>query len=273
MLLLVLFNELLYWLKSSISTLYCERLWSLRHPSLRTAMLISHYLNSMVDFFVPIYDTITIKVFPLCFCACSDGENISSHFLFTMCVTLGPPYRLQLSSSGGKLQDWRHFKGITEIRPDTNGISCWGRGGREGRGTLGGYGGRNWALHTHLQIYMWIRAKAGNEGRTRVLCVCVCVCAHWQVSVSMSKRPLAHQCTTDRLVSQINTPQCSGTATSPAWRSWLIVPVHSVLFLSIQHPLHLSLLHLLFTSLHVLESFWIFFPYVTLRSICIPTDQ
>lgn len=106
----------------------CDRSWRHRHPSLWTATLISHYLNSMVDFIMPIYDTISIKVFPFSFCARSDGENISSHFLFTMCVTLGPPYGLLLSSSGGKLQDWRHFNGITEIRPDTNGISWWGEG-------------------------------------------------------------------------------------------------------------------------------------------------
>lgn len=64
-------------------------------------------------------------------CAHSDGENTRSVSLFTMRVTLWlpPPLSLGLilSPSEGKLQDRLHFNRITEIRPDTNGISCRGK--------------------------------------------------------------------------------------------------------------------------------------------------
>lgn len=75
-----------------------------------------------------------------------------------MCVTLDPPPGgLLLSQSGGKLQDLRHFNGITEIRPDTNGISCRGK-------CLS-------VSHTH--ICMWIQARACNEGKRRRVCLYV----------------------------------------------------------------------------------------------------
>lgn len=86
--------------------------------------------------------------------------------------------------------------------------------------------------------------------------VCAFVCQHEQAAIS----PPVYN---GSLSPTFNTPQCSGTATSPAWRSWLIAPVsfNSSVFPVFLHLLHLSL-HLFFTcstfwSGVQFESFWI----------------
>lgn len=107
-------------------------------------------------------------------CAHSDGENTRSVSFHDACHSLAAPslsLGLILSPSEGKLQDRLHFNRITEIRPDTNGISCRGK-------CLS-------ISQTHTHICMWIQAKVCDEES-----VCVCIC----VSIRASRWPLAHRC-------------------------------------------------------------------------------
>ncbi len=87
-----------------------------------------------------------------------------------MCHSLAAPsfsLGLILSPSKGKLQDRLHFNRITEIRPDTNGISCRGK-------CLS-------ISHTHAHLHV-------NSGESVWWgkCVCMYMCVHQSEPVAIS---------------------------------------------------------------------------------------
>lgn len=107
-----------------------------------------------------------------------------------------------------------------------------------------GWGGwRNWALHTHSQIYMWIQAEAGNEGRVRV-CVrppaSVCICQREQAAISTPLYDWSSSPALRPLIALVQQPALLLTrCTSSQWHPCRLTALLSVP-VSIQHHLHLS---------------------------------
>lgn len=100
---------------------------------------------------------------------------------FLPCVSLLAP--LTDSSCHRAEENYRTGATLTELRKSVLILMAY-RGGGEG----GGWGIEHYT-HIHSQIYMWIQAKACNEGRVCVCVralasVCVHVCQHEQVAIS-----------------------------------------------------------------------------------------
>lgn len=120
-----------------------------------------------------IYDTLTIKVSPLCFCAHSDGENISLRFPFHRVCHSGAP--LTASSCQGAEKNYRTGATLTELRKSAlilMAYHAWGEG-------VGGF-----SATLIRKFKCEFRRRWVNEGRVRAL-------ASVFVSVSTSKWPFA----------------------------------------------------------------------------------